>query len=110
MKQLVFLTAVIFFNCSIMAQRIDFSVTDFGAVTDGKTTVTAAIQASIDACAKNGGGRVVVPPGVFIIGTIHLKSNVHFFLRKEASCAAVQTWVIMKPMCRTNLLIPCTRE
>jgi polygalacturonase len=55
-----------------------FDVTAFGAVGDGKTLNTAAIQAAINACAKAGGGTVVVPPGVFLTGPVFLKSNLVF--------------------------------
>lgn len=46
------------------------NICDFGAVGDGKTVNTAAIQAAIDA-----GGIVYVPEGVFVTGTLWLKSN-----------------------------------
>ena len=58
----------------------DFLVTDHGAVGDGATTNTAAIQKAVDACAAAGGGRVVVPAGVFVSGPIFLKSHVEFHL------------------------------
>jgi hypothetical protein len=56
----------------------DYQITDFGAVRGAYST--PAIQAAIDAAAKAGGGRVVVPAGKFITGTIVLKSNVELFL------------------------------
>jgi polygalacturonase len=46
------------------------NVRDFGAAGDGKTKDTAAIQKAIDA-----GGMVCFPPGVYLSGTIYLKSN-----------------------------------
>ena len=42
---------------------MDYNVTDFGAVGDGKTLNTASIQKAIDECGKNGGGRVVIENG-----------------------------------------------
>lgn len=53
-----------------------YNVVDFGAKGDGKTLDTAALQAAIDACHKDQGGTVLVPAGVFVIGTVELKSNV----------------------------------
>jgi polygalacturonase len=55
----------------------DFELTRFGAKPDGKADCTAVFRAAIDAAAKAGGGRVVVPEGVFLTGAIHLKSNVN---------------------------------
>ena len=41
-----------------------FTITSFGAVGDGKTSNTTALQALIDKVAKEGGGTVVVPAGL----------------------------------------------
>jgi hypothetical protein len=51
-------------------------VRDFGAVPDGKTLCTQAIQQAIDACVAEGGGTVHLPPGTWLSGTIHMKSHV----------------------------------
>ncbi|MBN2270394.1 MAG: right-handed parallel beta-helix repeat-containing protein, partial [Sedimentisphaerales bacterium] len=61
-----------------------FSVRDYGAAGDGQTLDTPAIQKAIDACDKVGGGRVVIPPGKYLSGTVHLKSNVTLFLEAGA--------------------------
>jgi polygalacturonase len=53
-----------------------YNIRDFGAVGDGKTLDTKAVQAAIDACAKDNGGTVLVPAGVFVIGSTELKTNV----------------------------------
>ena len=58
----------------------EFDITKHGAVADGTTDCTVAIRSAIEACHGSGGGRVVVPAGVFITGAIHLKSNVNLFL------------------------------
>lgn len=63
----------------------DFKITDYGAVADGKTDNTAAIRQAIEACAKAKGGRVVVPPGVWLTGAIHLKSNVNLHVSEGAT-------------------------
>lgn len=61
-----------------------YCITDYGAVGDGKTLNTAAIQNAIDACTSAGGGRVVVPAGRFLSGTICLKSNIDLHLKSGA--------------------------
>lgn len=63
----------------------DFPITKFGAIGDGKTLNTEAIKKAIAECAKNGGGRVVVPKGEFLTGAIHLKSNVNLHVSKDAT-------------------------
>lgn len=65
---------------SLAAQRI--VIADAGAVGDGKTLNTVAIQAAIDRCATNGGGEIVVPRGIFVTGSIFLKSGVNLFIEK----------------------------
>lgn len=57
-----------------------FDVSDFGAVSDGKTVNTAAFQQAIDACQDAGGGRVVCGPGTWVTGCVELKSNVELYL------------------------------
>jgi len=59
-------------------------ITDHGAKADGVTVNTAAIQATIDACAAGPGGVVVVPAGTFLSGSIFLKSNVTLQLETGA--------------------------
>ncbi len=57
-----------------------FSIKDYGAIADGKTVNTIFIQKAIDACSSNGGGTVYIPAGVYKTGTLHLKSNIDFYL------------------------------
>ena len=59
---------------------MQFDIASFGAVADGKTLNSASIQAAIDACAKAGGGRVFCGAGVFLTGSIRLKSGVELHL------------------------------
>lgn len=57
----------------------------FGAVGDGHTLDTPAIQQAIDACHSAGGGMVLAPPGTYLTGTIFLKSNVTLHLMAGAT-------------------------
>ncbi|HKC65707.1 MAG TPA: glycoside hydrolase family 28 protein [Pyrinomonadaceae bacterium] len=63
----------------------DFKITDYGADASGKTDSTEAIRKAIEACHSAGGGRVVVPAGVFLTGAIHLKSNVNLYVSEGAT-------------------------
>jgi polygalacturonase len=59
-------------------------ITDAGAVGDGLTLNTHAIQKTIDQLADTGGGTVVVPAGKFLSGAIFLKPGVNLLLEKDA--------------------------
>jgi polygalacturonase len=63
----------------------DFNIQDFGAIGDGTTDCTDAFSKAISACSLEGGGRIVVPTGVFLTGTIHLKSNVNLWVTRNAT-------------------------
>ena len=58
---------------------------DFGATGDGKTRDTKAIQQAIDVCTRRGGGMVYLPPGIYLTGTILIKSNVNLHLSAGAT-------------------------
>ena len=59
---------------------MDFNIQDHGAVGDGKTLNTKAIQETIDVCFEMGGGRVVISDGIYMTGTIILKSGVELHI------------------------------
>jgi len=67
---------------------MNINILDYGAVADAKTVCTKEIQAAIDACATAGGGRVIVPTGSFVSGTIWLKSHVELYLERGARLIA----------------------
>ena len=74
---------LIFFSLATIAssaQTSVYNIASYGAVADGKTINTKAIQKTIDACAAKGGGTVAIPAGVYISGTLHLKSNINLYL------------------------------
>lgn len=58
------------------ARGVDYNPADFGAVGDGITMCTKAIQSTIDECAAKGGGIVRFNTGMYLTGSIFLKSNV----------------------------------
>ncbi|MCS7459025.1 glycoside hydrolase family 28 protein [Paenibacillus doosanensis] len=60
------------------------NVRDYGAVGDGRVKDTAAIQAAIDDCHRQGGGTVVVPQGQYLSGTLLIQSNVNLHLEAAA--------------------------
>ncbi|MCE5186949.1 MAG: glycoside hydrolase family 88 protein [Planctomycetaceae bacterium] len=62
----------------------DFAVTQYGAKGNGDVDCTEAFRKAIAACSEAGGGQVVVPEGTFVVGAIHLKSNVNLHLEKGA--------------------------
>ena len=83
MMRLASLISFLLINQSILLAQ-DYNILDFGAVPDGKTMNTSAIQSAIDAAYKKGRGRVIVPEGIFLSGSIILKSNVELHLEEKA--------------------------
>ncbi len=69
---------------TISAKPIYYNVLDFGAKGDGKTNNTKAINAAVEAAAKNGGGTVYFPAGDFLSFTIRMKSKITLFLDQGA--------------------------
>jgi DNA sulfur modification protein DndE len=62
----------------------NFSIKDYGAVGDGQVLNTAVFAKTIDACAKAGGGKVIVPAGLWLTGPIQLQSNINLHLERGA--------------------------
>ena len=58
----------------------EFNILDYGAKADGNTDCTEAINNAIKQCSEKGGGKVVVPAGIFLTGAIHLEDNVNLYI------------------------------
>ena len=80
---------VVVTQAAVAAAAGVFSIRDYGAAGNGKTLDTPAIDKAIEACAATGGGQVLLPPGRYLSGTVHLKSHVTLFL--EAGAVLVGT-------------------
>jgi len=62
----------------------DVNIEKYGAIANGLTLNTKAIQNAIDECNRTGGGKVIFPAGKYLSGTIALKNNVTLLLQKDA--------------------------
>lgn len=67
-----------------------FSIRDYGAVGDGKTVDTEAINKAVTAAADAGGGTVYFPAGTYLSYSIRLKSNVALYLDQGATLLAAE--------------------
>jgi polygalacturonase len=64
-----------------------YNIRDFGAESGGAALCTQAIQSAVDQCAKDGGGTVLFPPGIWLTGTVYLES--HVTIRLENGCTVL---------------------
>ncbi|MDK8192874.1 glycoside hydrolase family 28 protein [Paenibacillus sp. UMB7766-LJ446] len=62
----------------------DFQITDYGAVGDGLTDNTEVFRLAIAACSEAGGGRIVIPAGVWLTGPIVLRSRIELHVQAGA--------------------------
>ncbi len=62
----------------------EVSVADFGGIGDGVTLNTEAFHKAIDRLTELGGGKVVVPQGVWVTGPIELKDNIELHVERGA--------------------------
>jgi len=76
---------------------IGYSVRDYGAAGDGKTIDTAAVNKTIDAAARAGGGTVIFPAGAYLCYSIRLKSNIALFLEQGATIIAADQPQVGQP-------------
>ncbi len=78
--------------CAAQGRSADVvvDVRDCGAVPDGQTLNTAAIQKAVDRCAAKGGGTVRLPAGTWLTGTVYLESNITVVLEKGCTLLGSQ--------------------
>jgi polygalacturonase len=80
-----FTCILLFIASASLCEAKEFKITDYGAIGNGTTLNTTAIQNAINACHEAGGGKVIVPQGSFLTGTIQLKDNTTLHLDKGAT-------------------------
>ncbi len=80
---LTFVASVAFASTGPARNSVMFNVVDFGARGDGVTLDTPFLQLAIDSCSKRG-GTVLFPAGIYLTGSLNLKSNVTLRLEKGA--------------------------
>lgn len=76
MNKTIAAVLMVFATVTSLSQAADFNIKDLGAIGDGNTLDTVAVQKAIDRCSEAGGGVVRIPAGRFVIGTVQIKSNV----------------------------------
>lgn len=62
----------------------EVKITEFGAVGDGIFKNTEAIAKAINQVSKRGGGKVIIPSGIWLTGPITLQSNINLHLNNGA--------------------------
>jgi polygalacturonase len=82
MKKIIIISFAIFFWATSYSE--EYNILKFGSVGDGKTLNTESIQAAIDKATSSGGGKVIIPEGRFLTGSIVLKSDVELHVQKNA--------------------------
>src|SRR5262245_42734708 len=60
------------------------SITDCGGVGDGKFLNTDAFAEAFASLAEKGGGKIIVPPGIWLTGPIHFRSHTELHLERGA--------------------------
>ncbi|MEM6379416.1 MAG: glycosyl hydrolase family 28 protein [Bacteroidota bacterium] len=79
------LSIILASGCTLKTEVVsEHLITEYGAVSDGNTINTEAIQSAIDAVFKKGGGKVIVPAGEFLSGTLFMKDKVELHLQEGA--------------------------
>ena len=71
----------------VLAQGV-YNVRDYGAVGDGKTLDSPAVNQAIQDAVSKGGGQVVLPAGTYLCGSIHLDNDIDLHLMAGAKILA----------------------
>jgi len=95
------------------------NIKDFGATNGGYVLNTKAFADAIDAVSKKGGGKIIIPPGIWLTGPIILKSNIELHAETgalikfstdkslypiiETSFEGLNTWRCISPIYGKNL-------
>jgi len=77
------------------------SITDFGAAQGGEVINTQAFSDAIDAVTQKGGGKVIIPPGIWLTGPITLKSNLELYA-EQGALILFSTNKDLYPVIKTN--------
>ena len=67
------------------SQATGFDIRDYGAVAQDKSANDSALRSAIAAANRAGAGTVIIPPGEWLCGPIHLRSNVNLHLTAGAT-------------------------
>lgn len=97
----------------------EVNIKDFGAVSGGQVLNSEAFAAAIDAVTQKGGGKVIIPAGIWLTGPIILKSNLELYTDPgalvifstdkdlypiiETSFEGLDTWRCISPIYGKNL-------
>lgn len=87
-----------------------YNITSYGAVADGKTDNTQAIQKAMNTASESGGGMVLVPKGNFVTGVLHLRSNVNLHFEKGAALLATTKRIDYGPQKASALIVATDLE
>ena len=86
MRKSILLLTFTLLHLSLSAK--DYNIKAYGAVPDGKTLTSDAFNKAIEVASNNGGGRIIVPAGEYLCGSIRMKSNTELHFEDGAKIIA----------------------
>ena len=82
----ILILSVTLVSCtSLWQSEPEINIATCGATQGGQTLCTKIIQQAVDTCSSKGGGRVIIPAGTWLSGTIVMKDNVELHLAEGAT-------------------------